>query len=175
MENKNHKAFIIQRTETEIMTTTEKATFGAGCFWHVEEAFREVKGVMTTAVGYMGGKAKNPSYEEVCSDETGHTEVVQIEFDSKKVSYNQLLEIFWSIHNPTTPNRQGLDVGTQYRSVIFYHNEKQKNIAEQSKEKEQKRYTQKIVTEIAPAKEFYRAEEYHQRYLEKRGAKTCGV
>ncbi|MEK6868367.1 MAG: peptide-methionine (S)-S-oxide reductase MsrA [Nanoarchaeota archaeon] len=157
------------------MTTTQKATFGAGCFWHVEEAFKEVKGVTATAVGYMGGKTKNSSYEDVCSDETGHAEVVQIEFDPKKVSYDQLLKIFWSCHNPTTPNRQGLDVGTQYRSVIFYHNEKQKITAEQSTEKEQKKYKQKIVTEIVPAQKFYKAEEYHQRYLEKRGLKTCSV
>lgn len=170
---KQTKSIYLQGDKSNIMTTSQ-ATFGAGCFWHVEEAFREVKGVVKTAVGYMGGKAKNPSYEEVCSDETGHAEVVHVEFDSKKVSYEQLLEIFWGCHNPTTPNRQGLDVGTQYRSVIFYHNEKQKVAAERSKESEQKKYKQKIVTKIAPAQEFYRAEEYHQQYLEKRGLKTCG-
>ncbi len=155
--------------------TSSQATFGAGCFWHVEEAFREVKGVMKTAVGYMGGKTKNPSYEDVCSDETEHAEVVHVEFDSNKVSYKHLLKIFWSCHNPTTANRQGFDVGTQYRSVIFYHDKKQKATAEKSKESEQKKYTQKIVTEISPAQAFYRAEEYHQHYLEKRGRKTCGV
>jgi peptide-methionine (S)-S-oxide reductase len=155
--------------------TTSQATFGAGCFWHVEEAFREVQGVVKTAVGYMGGKTKDPSYEDVCSDKTEHAEVVQLKFDPKKVSYEQLLEIFWSSHNPTTPNRQGLDVGTQYRSIIFYHSEKQKAAAEISKEIEQKKYMQKIVTEIVPAQAFYKAEEYHQHYLEKRGQKTCGV
>jgi peptide-methionine (S)-S-oxide reductase len=153
--------------------TMEKATFGAGCFWHVEEAFRKVKGVVSTAVGYIGGTKKNPTYEEVCTDTTGHAEVVQVEFDPRKVSYEELLKIFWSIHDPTTRNRQGPDVGTQYRSVIFYHNEKQRIAAEKSKKLEQQKYKKSIVTEIVSAEEFYRAEEYHQQYLEKRGLKTC--
>lgn len=152
-----------------------KATFGAGCFWHVEESFRKVKGVISTTVGYMGGTLKNPTYKDVCSDKTGHAEVVQIEYEPSKVPYEELLDIFWSIHEPTTLNRQGPDVGTQYKSVIFYHNEEQKNAAIKSKEELQKsrKYKNKIVTEIKPASEFYRAEEYHQMYLEKRGLKVC--
>lgn len=152
----------------------EKATFAAGCFWGVEEAFRKVKGVLNTIVGYMGGVMKNPSYEDVCTDTTGHTEVVQLEFDPRKITYEDLLTVFWNIHDPTTLNRQGPDIGTQYRSAIFYYNEKQKAAAEKSKMQEQKKYKKNIVTEIVPAKEFYRAEEYHQRYLEKRGLRTCG-
>lgn len=151
----------------------EKATFAAGCFWHVEEAFREVEGVISTAVGYMGGSLKNPSYKDICSDETGHAEVVQVEFDHTKFFYEKLIEIFWIIHDPTQINRQGHDVGTQYRSAIFYHSEKQKEIALQSKEKEQKKYKKKIMTEIVKASVFYRAEEYHQQYLKKRKLKTC--
>lgn len=152
----------------------EKATFAAGCFWGVEEAFRKGRGVLNTIVGYMGGVMKNPSYEEVCTDATGHTEVVQLEFDPRKITYEDLLTVFWNIHDPTTLNRQGPDIGTQYRSAIFYYNEKQKAAAEKSKMQEQKKYKKYIVTEIVPAKEFYRAEEYHQRYLEKRGLRTCG-
>ena len=154
---------------------TEKATFGAGCFWHVESAFRKVKGVLNTAAGYMGGTLKNPTYEEVCTDKTGHAEVVQVEFDPKQVSYEQLLDVFWKIHDPTSLNRQGPDTGTQYRSAIFYHNEEQKTAAIKSKEKLEKsgKYKKPIVTEILPSKEFYKAEEYHQKYLEKRGLKVC--
>ena len=150
---------------------TEKATFSAGCFWGVEAAFRKVKGVVPTAVGYSGGSLKNPTYEDVCTDKTGHAEVVQVEYDPSRVSYEELLEVFWQIHDPTTLNRQGPDVGTQYRSAIFYHNQQQKAQAEASKEKLQRsgRYKRPIVTEITPASEFYRAEEYHQQYFEKRG------
>ena len=153
----------------------EKATFAAGCFWHVEEAFRKLKGVTKTTVGYEGGNMNNPCYEDVCSGETNHAEVVQIEFDPKQISYGQLLETFWSIHDPTTINRQGLDVGTQYRSAIFYHNEKQKQIAEKSKQEQEKKIGKKIVTQIVEAKTFYRAEDYHQKYLMNRGLHSCGI
>lgn len=153
------------------------ATFSAGCFWHVEEAFRKVKGVVNTSVGYCGGRLKNPTYKDVCSDETGHAEAVQLEYDASKVSYKELLDAFWKMHEPTQFNRQGPDVGTQYRSVIFYHNEEQKKAALLSKEQLEKsgKYDKPIVTEILPASKFYKAEEYHQRYLEKRGLSTCYV
>ena len=151
----------------------EKATFAAGCFWHVEEDFRKVKGVISTTVRYTGGKMEKPSYEKVCTDETGHAEAVQIEFDPTIISYEKLLDIFWMMHDPTTLNRQGPDFGTQYRSAIFYHNEKQKETALKSKEKRQKDINKKIVTEIVKAQEFYLAEEYHQKYLMKRGKHTC--
>ena len=156
---------------------TEKATFGAGCFWGVEETFRKVKGVTATAVGYTGGELANPTYEDVCTDRTGHAEVVQVEYDPAQVSYDQLLDVFWSNHDPTTLNRQGPDVGMQYRSVVFYHTPEQKAAAEASRERQQKsgRFRRPIVTEIAPAAPFYRAEEYHQRYLEKRGAPSCHI
>lgn len=150
-----------------------KATFGAGCFWHVEEEFRKLKGVLNTAVGYMGGTMKNPSYEDVCIDKTGHAEVVQIEFNPEKISYNDLLDVFWKIHDPTQLNKQGPDIGTQYRSVIFYHNQEQKKLAIASKEKQSKK--DEIVTEITKAGKFYKAEEYHQRYLEKQGLKSCRI
>ena len=150
---------------------TEKATFGAGCFWGVESAFRKMKGMVSTQVGYSGGSFKNPTYEDVCTDGTGHAEVIQVEYDPAQVSYEELLELFWRIHDPTTSNRQGPDVGTQYRSAIFYHSPEQKTAAEASKEKLQKsgRYKKPVVTEITPAPEFYPAEEYHQQYFEKRG------
>ncbi len=151
----------------------QKATFGAGCFWGVEASFQKIKGVISTTVGYSGGKTKNPTYEQVCTDKTGHAEVVQIIFDPLRVSYEKLLEVFWSIHDPTQLNRQGLDIGTQYRSVIFYHSEEQKKIAEQSKEKQLHRYKNDITTEIAPIKEFYPAEEYHQKYFEKNRLFSC--
>jgi peptide-methionine (S)-S-oxide reductase len=156
---------------------TEKATFGAGCFWGVEETLRKVKGVTATAVGYTGGDLANPTYEDVCTDRTGHAEVVQVEYDPAQVSYDQLLDVFWSNHDPTTLNRQGPDVGTQYRSVVFYHTPAQKTAAEASRDRQQKsgRFRRPIVTEIAPAGPFYRAEEYHQRYLEKRGAPSCHI
>lgn len=151
----------------------KKATLGAGCFWHVEEAFRNVKGVIKTTVGYMGGSLKNPSYEDVCTDKTGHVEVCQIEFDQTIISYKKLLDLFWEIHDPTQMNRQGLDIGTQYRSIIFFHDEQQHKIALESKDKEQKKQKKEIVTKIVPAEKFYEAEEYHQKYLLKRGRNTC--
>jgi len=156
---------------------TEKATFGAGCFWGVEEIFRNVKGVLSTSVGYAGGTQANPTYQDVCTDKTGHAEAVELEFDPSQVSYEQLLEVFWSNHNPTTLNRQGPDVGTQYRSVIFYHSPEQKSVASASKEKVEKsgRFNRPIVTQIEPASAFWRAEEYHQRYLQKRGQSHCAI
>ena len=155
----------------------EKATFGAGCFWGVEEAFRRIKGVKDTAVGYTGGTMKNPTYQDVCTDETGHAEVVQVTYDPAEVAYDQLLEVFWGVHNPTTLNRQGPDIGTQYRSVIFFHSPEQEAAAHAAKERLEKsgRYSRPIVTQIVPAAEFYRAEEYHQRYLEKRGVSSCHI
>lgn len=153
----------------------QTATFGAGCFWGVEAAFREIPGVVDTAVGYMGGSLPNPTYKDVCTDLTGHAEVVQIEFDESRVSYEQLLDVFWRIHDPTSLNRQGPDVGTQYRSVIFFHTPEQERAARESLRRLESsgRYSKPIVTEIAPAQTFWRAEEYHQRYLEKRGLKHC--
>ncbi|MBI4489101.1 MAG: peptide-methionine (S)-S-oxide reductase MsrA [Deltaproteobacteria bacterium] len=150
---------------------TEKATFGAGCFWGVEAAFRKVRGVLSTAVGYSGGTLINPAYEDVCTGQTGHAEVVQVDYDPSQVSYGELLEVFWQIHDPTTLNRQGPDIGTQYRSAIFYHSPEQKAQAEASREWLEKsgRAKRPIVTEIMPASEFHRAEEYHQQYFEKRG------
>ena len=145
----------------------EKATFGAGCFWGVEAEFRKVDGVTEAAVGYSGGTTKDPTYKDVCSGATGHAEVVEVEYDPSKVSYGELLEVFWNNHDPTTPNRQGWDVGTQYRSAIFYHTPEQEAAAHASKEKAQERFKKPIVTEITPASEFYWAEEYHQRYFEK--------
>ncbi len=146
-----------------------KATFGAGCFWHVEELFSKVKGVTSTAVGYTGGHLENPTYEDVCTDKTGHAEAVQVEYDPNQVSYDDLLKIFWENHDPTTPNRQGPDIGTQYRSAIFFHDPEQEKTAIQSKEKLQNssQFSRDIVTQIIPAKTFHRAEEYHQRYFEK--------
>ena len=156
---------------------TEKATFGAGCFWGVEETFRNLKGVASTTAGYAGGTKENPTYEDVCTDKTGHAEVVEVEFDPSQVKYEDLLDVFWSNHNPTTLNRQGADVGTQYRSVIFYHSPEQKTAAESSKEKIDKsgRFRRPVVTQIEPVSTFWRAEEYHQRYLEKRGQSHCAI
>ncbi|MDE2058157.1 MAG: peptide-methionine (S)-S-oxide reductase MsrA [candidate division NC10 bacterium] len=147
----------------------KKATFGAGCFWGVEAAFRRVPGVVSTTVGYMGGYFENPSYRDVCSGTTGHAEVVQVDYDPSKVSYDNLLDIFWSIHDPTTLNRQGPDLGAQYRSVIFFHDADQQAAALTSKQKLElsRKHRQPVVTEITPASTFYRAEEYHQKYLEK--------
>lgn len=145
----------------------ERATFGAGCFWGVEAEFRKVEGVTEAAVGYSGGITRDPTYKDVCSGATGHAEVVEVEYDPAKVSYEDLLEVFWKNHDPTTPNRQGWDVGTQYRSAIFFHTPEQEAAARASKEKAQERFKRPIVTEITPASEFYRAEEYHQRYFEK--------
>ena len=153
----------------------EKATFGAGCFWHIEAAFQKIKGVTSTTVGYMGGNLKNPTYEDVCTDKTGHAEVVQIAYDPKKITYEQLLNTFWSIHDPTQLNRQGPDRGTQYRSVIFYHTLEQKTAAEKSKKnlEQSRKYKKKIMTEITKATTFYPAEEYHQQYLAKHGLAAC--
>ena len=153
----------------------EQAAFGAGCFWHVEETFQAISGVIRTEAGYTGGKTKNPTYDDVCTDETGHAEAVHLEYDPKIVSYKELLKVFWSIHDPAQKNRQGLDVGTQYRSAIFYYTQEQKKIAELSKKSEQEKYSRQIVTEISPAGVFYHAEEYHQKYLVKAGKKTCGL
>jgi peptide-methionine (S)-S-oxide reductase len=153
----------------------EKATFGAGCFWGVEAAFRQIQGVKATAVGYMGGRLNDPTYQDVCTDRTGHAEVVQVEYDPSEVSYEELLRVFWDNHDPTTLNRQGPDTGTQYRSVIFYHTPEQKAAANASKDALAKsgRYKRPIVTEITAAPEFWRAEDYHQQYLEKRGLAHC--
>ncbi len=156
----------------------ETATFGAGCFWGVEETFRNTAGVIKTAVGYEGGNVPNVTYEMVCMGNTNHAEVVQVEFDPSKVKYEDLLKVFWENHNPTTFNRQGPDVGSQYRSVIFYHNEEQKSAAEKSKEELEasgKWGNKKIVTQIVPASEFYKAEDYHQQYLAKRGLSSCHI
>jgi peptide-methionine (S)-S-oxide reductase len=153
----------------------EKATFGAGCFWHVEEAFRQVAGVVSTQVGYMGGMKANPTYEEVCAHTTGHAEVVEVTYDPGRVSYDTLLQIFWDCHDPTQLNRQGPDVGSNYRSAIFFHTPEQEQMARQSKEKldVSHRHRRPIVTEITPAATFWRAEEYHQQYLAKQGRNSC--
>ena len=153
----------------------KKATFGAGCFWGVEAAFRQVEGLAATAVGYAGGTTENPTYKDVCSHRTGHAEVVEVDYDPSRVSYEKLLEVFWANHDPTTLNRQGPDVGDQYRSVIFFHDEEQRAAAVASKEALDRsgRYRRPIVTQIAPAPTFYRAEEYHQQYLEKLGRSSC--
>ena len=148
-----------------------KATFGAGCFWHVEDLLSKTKGVTSTAVGYIGGELENPTYEQVCTDQTGHAEAVEVEFNPDEISYEQLLDVFWHNHNPTTLNRQGPDVGNQYRSAIFYHDEKQKEIAEKSKESldSSTSFNDPIVTQIVPAPKFYKAEDYHQKYFKKQG------
>ena len=153
----------------------EWAIFAAGCFWGVEEAFRNIKGVVSTRVGYTGGKKQDPTYEDVCTDKTGHAEAVEIEYDPSIVSYDALLDAFWKMHDPTTMNRQGPDKGTQYRSAIFYVNEAQKNAALASKGRLQNsgKYKNAVVTEIMPAVEFYPAEDYHQKYYMKRGMKSC--
>ena len=153
----------------------EKATFGAGCFWGVEAEFRQVPGVISTAVGYMGGHLANPTYKDVCTDRTGHAEVVQVEFDPAKVSYDQLLNVFWENHDPTTLNRQGPDVGAQYRSAIFFHDAEQEKVAIASKVAHQAGFRKPIVTVIEPAQEFWMAEDYHQQYLEKRGLSHCHI
>lgn len=153
------------------------ATFGAGCFWGVEEAFRNLDGVTATAVGYEGGAVENPTYQQVCTDRTGHAEVVQVEYDPARVSYEQLLDLFWANHDPTQLNRQGPDVGTQYRTVIFYHTPEQQAEAEASKQRLEAsgRLPRPVVTQIVPAETFYRAEDYHQQYLAKRGLRGCGL
>jgi len=153
----------------------ETATFGAGCFWGIEAGFRNIQGVVDAAVGYSGGHKENPTYEDVCTDETGHAEVVQVTFDPSKLSYEKLLDAFWQMHDPTQVNRQGPDFGSQYRSAIFVYSPEQKAAAEKSKAALQAsgRFRKPIATEITAAGPFYRAEEYHQRYLEKRGAASC--
>ena len=149
----------------------QRATFAAGCFWGVQAAFDRVKGVVSTEVGYTGGKTENPTYKEVCTDRTGHAEAVDIRYDPEQVSFEQLLDAFFSMHNPTTPNRQGPDVGSQYRSAVFYHNDEQKEAAERkiAALNSSGRFSRPIVTEIVPATTFWRAEEYHQKYHEKHG------
>jgi len=152
-----------------------KATFAAGCFWGVEDAFRQVKGVTSTTVGYIGGTTKNPTYKEVCSDRTGHAEAVEVEFDPSQVSYRELLALFFQSHDPTTLNRQGPDFGTQYRSAIFFHDTEQEKEAREAKAALEKAgiFKRPIVTQIVPAPEFYRAEDYHQQYFEKQGIRSC--
>jgi len=156
---------------------SEIATFGAGCFWGVEAAFRRVPGVLDAVSGYSGGHTENPSYKDVCTDRTGHAEVVQVTFDPSKVTYEQLLDIFWKIHDPTQVNRQGPDFGTQYRTAIFYHSPEQEATARKSKQalEASGKLRRPIATEITPASPFWRAEEYHQRYLERRGAESCHI
>ena len=153
----------------------ERATFAAGCFWGVEDAFLKMKGVKSTRVGYTGGNFPDPSYEDVCTDRTGHAEAIELEFDPNEISYKELLDFFWSIHNPTTKNRQGPDIGSQYRSTIFYHNPEQEKIARKSKQQldDSNSFQNKIVTEIVPAATFYQAEDYHQKYYQKIGGGSC--
>jgi peptide-methionine (S)-S-oxide reductase len=163
-------------TPSDPAATTETATFAAGCFWGVEATFRKVPGVVDAAVGYSGGHLDNPTYQDVCTDKTGHAEAVRVIYDPSKVSYDDLLEVFWNCHDPTTPNRQGPDVGTQYRSAVFFHSPEQEAAAKASKQRLQASGPYKgrtVVTEITPAATFWRAEEYHQRYLEKQGKDTC--
>jgi peptide-methionine (S)-S-oxide reductase len=150
-----------------------KATFGAGCFWGVEAAFRQLEGVTKTEVGYEGGTLENPTYEDVCSHTTGHAEVVEVTYDPERISYDELLNVFWAKHDPTQLNRQGWDIGDQYRSVVFVHDEEQREAAERSKAEQQKRFRAPVVTQIEPAQTFYVAEDYHQQYLEKQGRSTC--
>ncbi|UCC23764.1 MAG: peptide-methionine (S)-S-oxide reductase MsrA [Planctomycetota bacterium] len=163
----------VENSENNADSRIEKATFAAGCFWGVEAAFSKLNGVKSTTVGYTGGHLQNPTYQQVCSHKTGHAEAVLITYDPNIVSYEKLLEVFWVVHDPTALNRQGPDVGSQYRSAIFYHNQDQRIAAENSKQNAQTRFTKPIVTEITPATEFYKAEEYHQRYLEKKGLNSC--
>ncbi len=151
----------------------KKATFGAGCFWGVEAAFRQLDGVTATRVGYSGGTLEDPTYEDVCSHTTGHAEVVEVTYDDDEISYEELLNAFWRKHDPTQLNRQGYDIGDSYRTVVFFHDEEQRAAAERSKENEQSAYDKPIVTQIEPAQTFYEAEDYHQQYLEKRGRSSC--
>ena len=151
----------------------KKATFGAGCFWGVEAAFRQIEGVTGTRVGYSGGTLDRPTYEDVCSHRTGHAEVVEVTYDPDQVSYDDLLEVFWHKHDPTQLNRQGWDIGDNYRSVIFFHDEEQQEAAARSKAREQANWSKPIVTQLEPAQTFWEAEDYHQQYLEKRGRSSC--
>ena len=154
----------------------ETATFAAGCFWGVEDTFMKKKGVKATSVGYTGGNFSNPTYEDVCTDKTGHAEAIQLRFDPREVSYEELLDLFWSIHDPTTKNRQGPDIGSQYRSTIFYHTAEQEKIAKKSKQDlDDSKFQNKIVTEIVPATTFYPAENYHQKYYQKNGGGSCYI
>jgi peptide-methionine (S)-S-oxide reductase len=153
----------------------ERATFAAGCFWGIEASFREIEGVVRTRVGYTGGRTINPSYEQVCSDATGHAEAVEVWFDPERVGYDELLTLFWSIHDPTTPNRQGWDFGSQYRSAIFFHDPEQEKLATASRDELQGARSRSIVTEIVPAPAFYEAEDYHQRYFEHHGGAVCAT
>ena len=153
----------------------ERATFAAGCFWGVEAAFRELDGVLDVSVGYTGGTTTDPTYEQVCGGGTGHAEAVEVVFDPATVSYGQLLDTFWNLHDPTTPNRQGWDLGSQYRSAIFFHGDAQERLALASRDSEQESLVKAIVTQIVPATTFHRAEEYHQRYFERSGYAACGV
>jgi peptide-methionine (S)-S-oxide reductase len=153
----------------------ERATFAAGCFWGVEASFREIEGVVRTRVGYTGGHTADPTYEQVCSDATGHAEALEVWFDPALVSYDDLLGVFWSIHDPTTRNRQGWDFGSQYRSAIFFHGAEQEKVASASRDERQAALTRPIATEITPATTFYAAEDYHQRYFEKHGGAVCAT
>jgi peptide-methionine (S)-S-oxide reductase len=166
----------IIESDLQNQNSLQIATFAAGCFWGVEEAFRQVKGVKSTMVGYTGGRFENPTYKDVCTHNTGHAEAVQIRFDPNEVTYEQLLDIFWSIHNPTTKNRQGPDIGSQYRSMIAYHSPEQELLAKKSKadlERSKLFNGNEIVTEIVPASTFYKAEDHHQKYYQKRGGGSC--
>ena len=156
-------------------TRVDTATLGGGCFWCLEAVFQELNGVKRVVSGYAGGQVANPTYEQVCSGRTGHAEVVQVTFDRAQVSFRDVLQVFFGIHDPTTLNRQGADVGTQYRSAIFFHSPEQEKAARASRERWQERFRQPIVTEIVSATTFYRAEEYHQRYLEKKGLSSCHI
>lgn len=160
---------------THKTNNVNKATFAAGCFWNVEAAFAKIDGVVSASVGYTGGKTRNPTYREVCTDKTGHAEAVEVSFEPTKVSYEKLLDVFWNCHDPTQMNGQGPDEGTQYRSAIFYHSKKQQQEAEKSKQAWQKKMSRTIVTEITKATPFYRAEEYHQQYFKKNKGVMCHV
>ena len=163
--------------KNDTLKISKIATFGAGCFWGVEAAYRQIPGVLSTRVGYLGGTMQNPTYRDVCSGRTGHAEVVEVTYDPSRLTYDDLLTVFWENHDPTTLNRQGPDVGEQYRSAIFYHDDEQKAAAEASKEERDGsgKYRRPIVTEITPASTFYEAEDYHQQYLEKRGLASCHI
>ncbi len=168
------KARVIGYERSEGARAMEAATFGAGCFWHVEEEFAKLPGVISTKAGFMGGTKRNPTYGQVCTGRTGHAEVVRVEFDPGRISYRKLLDAFWGMHDPTQSDGQGPDIGRQYRSVIFYHTDKQRKEAERSRSERRKRLAA-IATEIAPASVFWQAEERHQRYFEKQGAREAGA